>query len=700
MSREKRAPLFVILAVAAVALIAPPALAASVTPVVVPGNPNCAALGHAGSAFKVDPPVSGTYALDAVNTVTVTFSGGGKVLDWSATIPIDRVIVKGGDAANVYNYDPEALSDTGLLAPVNQSGGPAEISHVEFCFDYEVAVTKTAVPAFTRTFTWAIEKTADPATLEMFRGDSATVTYTVAATRTVVDSAFAVSGEIVIANPSPDPATIAAVTDFLSDGTEAPVACPGTTIAPFGTMTCTYAVPLGSADPLTNTATVATTGVVGGGTGTADVVFGDPTTVVGFPSVTVNDTNGMTWPAPGSATWTYTRTFSCDADEGVHGNTATIVETGQPAPATVTVECHALIVKKTAFTELDRTFAWTIEKSVDQPEVVLSPGQMQLVNYTVGLEAVPADSNHFAHGTITVTNPAPIAALLDGVSDVLSEGSAVVDCGVAFPYVLGALAEISCTWEAQLASAAPRLNTATATLRNVPSGTTDFSGTAFVDFTGATIELIGECVALADTFEEATLPEEACVAGGLVQQFAYTRFVGPYDVCGKYRVENVASFEATDTGATGEDDEVVEVDVPCPPGCTLTPGYWKTHSANGPAPYDDTWAQLGEETSFFLSEKTYYEVLWTAPAGNAYYILAHAWIATKLNVLNGATAPEDVQEAFAEAEQVFIKYTPAEIGALKAGKEMQLRAEILGYAFLLDEYNNGLAAGGPPHCSE
>ena len=27
-----------------------------------------------------------------------------------------------------------------------------------------------------------------------------------------------------------------------------------------------------------------------------------------------------------------------------------------------------------------------------------------------------------------------------------------------------------------------------------------------------------------------------------------------------------------------------------PQGCTLTQGYWKTHSENGPAPYDDNWA--------------------------------------------------------------------------------------------------------------
>ncbi len=61
-----------------------------------------------------------------------------------------------------------------------------------------------------------------------------------------------------------------------------------------------------------------------------------------------------------------------------------------------------------------------------------------------------------------------------------------------------------------------------------------------------------------------------------------------------------------DTGATGE-TRGRSRHGPCNQGCTLTPGYWKTHSRRGPAPYDDTWAQLGpsqETKAFFLSGKT------------------------------------------------------------------------------------------------
>ena len=127
-----------------------------------------------------------------------------------------------------------------------------------------------------------------------------------------------------------------------------------------------------------------------------------------------------------------------------------------------------------------------------------------------------------------------------------------------------------------------------------------------------------------------------------------------------FKFINIASFTTNDTGTTGSSSWTVDINVPCAGGCSLTPGYWKTHSEFGPAPYDDTWAQLpnGASTPFYLSGKTYYQVLWTAPQGNAYYILAHAFIAAKLNGLNGAdtsaiSSQLDWAEAFFAAENTY-----------------------------------------------
>jgi hypothetical protein len=138
--------------------------------------------------------------------------------------------------------------------------------------------------------------------------------------------------------------------------------------------------------------------------------------------------------------------------------------------------------------------------------------------------------------------------------------------------------------------------------------------------------------------------------------------------------------------------------VACGFGCTLTPGYWKTHSGYGPAPYDDTWASIGEDTPFFLSGQSYYDVLWTAPRGNAYYILAHAYTAAELNVLNGAYIPTDVSDAWDEATNLFAAYTPHEVAEMKGKAGKDLRAQFIYLAEILDDYNNGIT--GPGHCSE
>ena len=110
----------------------------------------------------------------------------------------------------------------------------------------------------------------------------------------------------------------------------------------------------------------------------------------------------------------------------------------------------------------------------------------------------------------------------------------------------------------------------------------------------------------------------------------------------------------------------------------------------------DTWALLpnNANTPFFLSERRYYQVLWTNPAGNAYFILAHAYIAV-MNGLNEASTAI-VDGALYEATQIFATYTPAQIGALKSNNA--LRAHIIELAALLDAYNNGIT--GPGHCDQ
>ena len=174
--------------------------------------------------------------------------------------------------------------------------------------------------------------------------------------------------------------------------------------------------------------------------------------------------------------------------------------------------------------------------------------------------------------------------------------------------------------------------------------------------------------------------------------FTYSTYIGPFNECGVYTVENEA-YICNGTTFTWP----ITVNVPCETGCTLTPGYWKTHSLLGPAPYDDNWAMLegglGQDTIFFLSGQTWYEVLWTPPAkGNAYYILAHAFIAAKLNLLNGASSTPEVDAVLIDAEAFFASTAPT------TTLPKALRKQIINNAGILDNYNNGLI--GPGHCSE
>jgi hypothetical protein len=135
------------------------------------------------------------------------------------------------------------------------------------------------------------------------------------------------------------------------------------------------------------------------------------------------------------------------------------------------------------------------------------------------------------------------------------------------------------------------------------------------------------------------------------------------------------------------------------PGCTLTQGYWKTHSScktNGNGPErDDTWDALpsAESTEFFLSGQDYCEVFATTPRkGGKYYILAHQYIAAQLNILSGASG-SSITAAYGAATDFLNMYTPDDV---KNSQELQAKAVELGA--VLDDYNNGFI--GPGHCDD
>jgi hypothetical protein len=61
----------------------------------------------------------------------------GTYVSFNSTFGIGAVIVKGSDDANVYVYEPQVTSDSGLAAPLNESGNPAGLSNLTFCWNPE-----------------------------------------------------------------------------------------------------------------------------------------------------------------------------------------------------------------------------------------------------------------------------------------------------------------------------------------------------------------------------------------------------------------------------------------------------------------------------------------------------------------------------------------------------------------------------------
>jgi hypothetical protein len=368
-------------------------------------------------------------------------------------------------------------------------------------------------------------------------------------------------------------------------------------------------------------------------------------------------------------------------------------------------------VTKDAITKFTRTYAWDIAKSNNAPNpIVLSPGQQHTVTYTVTVSNTgSADSDFAVEGTIKVKNFAPVKAEGVQVTDVITPGGAgvgpvQVDCngataGNGLPAEVpaganGVPGELTCTYTSVLPDKSSRTNTATAT--TTTAGIGNGSGTADIVFANTPTTEKDKCVGVTDT-----------MGGNLGQvclndltngskAITYTKVFDADELqCGQQTVPNTATSTTNDNGVRDTATSNVVIDVRCAGGCTLTQGYWKTHSRQGPAPYDDTWALLGagqENTPFFSSGKSYYQVLWTAPQGNVYYILAQQYIAAKLNALNGASTTPAVDAAITAAESFFATKTPT--SSLTKAE----RAAAIANATTLDNYNNGVV--GPGHCSE
>ncbi|MCI0619902.1 Ig-like domain repeat protein [Candidatus Wolfebacteria bacterium] len=387
-----------------------------------------------------------------------------------------------------------------------------------------------------------------------------------------------------------------------------------------------------------------------------------------------------------------------------------------------------LIVSKTVETSYDRDWDWTIDKTGATTTLLLAEGESYTVDYEVTVDATSEDINHSVTGTITVTNPlGNTDAEVTAVDDVLNvSGAANVSCededgDTTAPWTLSAGEVLTCTYEQLSASPTDSGNTATVTTSGDVPGGEDTQPVSFGDPTNET----DECVTVND--DSVNGPQGVVICEGDADKtIEYSVTFGPdqdgTDVileCGENLHRNVANFVTSDQDQEGDDvgenDWLVTINVECETGCTLTQGYWKTHneSFHGGAPTDDNWdnvTPLAELSGFFTAVNsfpvvgpndiaapfTWFSVFWTPPAGNPYYNLAHQYMAAKLNILNGASAPTEVTDAITAAEGFFDDRTSDSVGKGKNAKAD--RPLLTGLAGTLGSYNEGDI--GPGHCDE
>ena len=162
-------------------------------------------------------------------------------------------------------------------------------------------------------------------------------------------------------------------------------------------------------------------------------------------------------------------------------------------------------------------------------------------------------------------------------------------------------------------------------------------------------------------------------------QVVFTKVVTNVAACDATAgLHNIATLRESDTHETRTAEATVHLTAPpCPVGCVWTPGFWKTHPDAWPSGFHPV-------DPCFSSGKTWREALWTPPRGDAYFILAHPYIAAALNRASGASLPSEVEAAFNAATKWFGSHRPGVPAASPDGQEVIRHAEVLA------AYNEGL----------
>jgi hypothetical protein len=349
-----------------------------------------------------------------------------------------------------------------------------------------------------------------------------------------------------------------------------------------------------------------------------------------------------------------------------------------------------------------QNYFWTIDKEVISPATQTgTAGQTLYFDYEIQLNQVFEYNDFRAQGTVYVSNTLPVPRSFSThilIGGTLSADMTCFDANGAQTNTVPGESTILCHFDIhhldESAFEGQELVASVVTESEPPYVSS--SVMAVLDWSNEPIRLVfpAEITVMDDAdepFFDSNWPSITSTSIFTNQQ----AFTCPTDLSlytnGQYSrtINNTATI--LETGAS----DTVSVTVNCSAPvvveqCSYGHGYWRNHSEEGNAPYDDAWLSIGSEganTSFFLSGTTYYQLLSTAPQGNVYYQLARQYIAAKLNLFNGLPSTPELDAAILWAEsQFFNLYAPSNV-------PNDLRDEARGVASTLEAYNSSANCG-------
>ncbi|MFC0876151.1 hypothetical protein ACE01N_06135 [Saccharicrinis sp. FJH2] len=626
------------------------------------------------------------------------------------------------------SFDTPVLSESDYIDGKQSSSVTDIFTMDEYNISSEVTTTVNYyIPTMSKTvatdkilsYDWTISKSASVDELNLMAGEESAIDYTISVDKTGSMTYYAIKGTVYITNTNPDDYLFVTVMEQVNGSQvmlEGANMYGYATIPPASTSEFTYTLTSAEkpADGMAITFMAnAYTDQVKSVTYSFNSI--NNITAIENDTVTVTDSYGnMVWnDVDTSAVFTYSRPvytydlIQSDFMNGIYNytlpNTAKIIEVNKSASASVKINCYAPVVSQNTIGTFERSCNWSVNKTSDSTNYTVTQGETVDIPFEVKVDATVSDDNYSMDGTIHVYNPHPTEVMSVELSDLFNYEQIPLEQSVI---QIDPVSTKSISFSLLLNEAQNGYNSVIAQLNGI-----SFTSLQNVTY-NAPADVKNGTVTIFDSMLESPLGD-VTYSDQLPVYFNYVISKGP-DFSGETEsIQNIVTISGdNDTIITTSTCEVlitVEPDngtdpepdpdpEPTGAGCTLTPGYWKTHSSES-GKYDIKWTNLPdldqdgnneyEKEIFYTSDMTYLEVISSPTVSSCYIILGRAFGAAYLNILAGSD-PSAVTDEISQAMELLSGYS---IETAEEAREI-----FLSVASTLDKYNNGII--GPGHCDD